>query len=384
MKIKIIFLLCSLLFISKIFAQNHQDVVPQNRSAGPLLYEGEKLVEINKVQTLYKFIPGDVNKPLIIFVPGSAHLARISYGYAGCKEEDFLSYWFHKKGYSFLGVSYPTDNAVYTKIYPFFSIKDWGKQVASLARNMVDENHLSTHIVVLGWSMAGNIEESVQEALSNQHLILDAFIGLSAVQPLNSVLPNPEYGPDKILPNYLLERKSAANLYLKMLAEQNTYNGHEIIPVKIYLNDVVGNYPVALHADGYRLNKNTFEFNQQKTFEDTGVFDYAHTPWIGLINDDATDLVKIALIDPSGWSFLRNEMLFHQYVSYMSIEKNPNKYAVVKRMLGQIPQHFSDTVHGNHFFFVGKKGARETAQKVEILMQRIEMTKQNLIKLGLD
>jgi len=203
MRIKIVFLFCSLLFVHNVFSFNK-------------LYEGEKLVDINKIQTLYKFISGDANKPLIIFVPGAAHLARISYGCPTCKENDFLSYWLHKKGYSFLGVSYPTDNEVYTKIYPSFNIKDWGKQVATLARSLIDQNHLPTHAVVLGWSMSGNMEESIQESFSNEHLILDAFIGLSAVHPLHSILPNPEFGPDKILPNYLLERKSLAELFLKL------------------------------------------------------------------------------------------------------------------------------------------------------------------------
>src|SRR5438552_174792 len=96
------------------------------------LYNDEQLIEVNNFQTLFKFIKGDENKPLVIFIPGAAHLARISYGFPGGNDDDFLCYWLHKKGYSFLGISYPIDNPCYTKIYPSFNIRDWGNQIATL------------------------------------------------------------------------------------------------------------------------------------------------------------------------------------------------------------------------------------------------------------
>lgn len=358
------------------------------------LYDGEQIVEINKVQTLYKFINADAVtetsahaavKPLIIFIPGAAHLARISYGFPEGKEDDFLSYWLYKKGYPFLAVSYPTDNPVYTKSYPEFNIKEWGDQVATLAKQIITQNHLSKHVVVLGWSMGGNIEESIQESFEKQHVTLDSFIGLSAVSPLSYVGQKIKNNSEqKILPNKLLDESNYFGFFIQLLDEQNQYNNHEIIPAKIYTEQFLGNIPVALQGQGYYLEKNKFEFNLQKYLDDSGAMKFEHTPWIGLINDDALSLPKLTLIDPASWDFLRSEMLYHQYISYMNIDSDPSKFAVVKRILSQIPQHFSETVHGNHFFFVGKKGARDTAQKIEIIMQHINTTKQNLIKLGLD
>ncbi len=55
---------------------------------------------------------------------------------------------------------------------------------------------------------------------------------------------------------------------------------------------------------------------------------------------------------------------------------NSDEYATSKQLLTEIPQYLSETVHGNHFFFVGKKGARETVQKIELIMQHINTTKQ--------
>lgn len=348
-------------------------------SAQSNLYEGEQLIEVNKIQTLFKFIKGDENKPLVIFVPGAAHLARISYGFPGGNEDDFLSYWLHKKGYSFLGVSYPTDNPVYTKIYPSFNIQDWGNQVATLAKKMIDQNHLPNHVVVLGWSMGGNAEASIGEAFGKQHIKIDSFIGLSAVTPI-SYLGQKIIGlkGNDMLPNQLLDERPFFNLFANLIEEQNKYNDHEIIPKKIYLNEFIGNIPVALTGQGYHFTKNKFKFSTQYYLDDSGAFDFKNTPWISLLADDAFDTPKINLIDTSAWNYLRSEMLYAQYIAPMNVNANAEKYNATKLMLTQIPQYLSETVHGTHFFFVGKKGARETAEKIELMLQHVNEMKQKL------
>lgn len=352
---------------------------PQSVLAQAKLYEGEQLSEVNKIQTLFKFIAGDQEKPLIIFIPGAAHLARISYGFPGGKEDDFLSYWLHKKGYPFLGVSYPTDNASYTKIYPSFNIRDWGNQVATLAKSLIDKNHLSNHAVVLAWSMGGNVEESIGEAFEKLHINVDSFIGLSAVTPISYLGQTIKgFKGNEMLPNQLLDERSFFPIFSQLVEEQSKYNGHEIIPKNVYLNEFLGDIPVALESQGYHFEKNKFEFNMQYSLDASGVFHFQYTPWIGLISDDSTEIPKITLIDPSAWNYIRSEMLYAKYISHINMNSNPDNYAAIKQTLTEIPQYFSETVHGNHFFFLGKKGAFETAQKIELIMQRINDTKQKL------
>jgi hypothetical protein len=362
----VLFFVVNILFLQCATAQNN-------------LFEGEQLVEVNKVQTLFKFIKGDKDKPLVIFVPGAAHLARISYGFPGGKKDDFLSYWLNKRGYSFLGVSYPIDNPVYTKIYPSFNIRDWGNQVATLTKKIIDENNLSNHVVVLGWSMGGNIEESIGEAFEKTHINVDSFIGLSAVTPISYIGQKIKglKGND-MLPNQLLDERSFFGVFANLIEEQSKYNGHEIIPKKVYLNEFLGNIPVALSGQGYHLTDNKFEFNIQYSIDDSGVFHFNHTPWIGLINDDSSEIPKITLIDPSAWNYIRSEMLYAQYIARINLNAKPGKYAAMQQILNQTPQYLSETVHGNHFFFVGQKGASETAQKIELIMQRIDAMKQKI------
>jgi hypothetical protein len=121
---------------------------------------------------------------------------------------------------------------------------------------------------------------------------------------------------------------------------------------------------------------NKFEFNAQKSFDDSGVYRFESTPWISLISDDSPSIPRLTLIDPSAWNFIRSEMLYAQYISKIDMHKNLNTYSITKIILNQVPQYLSETVHGNHFFFVGKKGARETAEKIELMLQHVNEMKQ--------
>ena len=107
------------------------------------LYPNEEVKQFAGAETLTYFLKGAPQKPLIIFVPGDSHLARIAYGYPQGNEKDFLAFWINKKGYSFLGLSYPLANPVYQNKYPEFNIHNWGEQIIQTAEYFIKKNHLS-------------------------------------------------------------------------------------------------------------------------------------------------------------------------------------------------------------------------------------------------
>ncbi len=345
------------------------------------LYKNEKLASLNGFQSLIEFSKGDPSKPLIIFIPGNAHLARIGYGYTGGNPKDFLAYWLNKKGYSFLGVSYPTDNSVYNKVYPEFNIDDWGKLVIAAAKEIINKERLSNNIIIVGWSMAGSVVQTANLAAQKNGLHLQLFIGLSAVPPIPYIMKNSPLIMNKMLENHLADRTSLYPWFYKWIEEQNQYNGHTIIPREIYLSQFLGSIPIALGAEGYHYENQKFIFNIDKTIQESGVFDFEKMPLIAQIHDDSPVTMKISTIDPYSWYFLLTQMLYQNYLIHINnATLDVVSYEKLNNFFNKIPAQLTMTVHGNHMFFVGQKGAKETAIKIDDLIHTANMIQKELNK----
>lgn len=343
------------------------------------LDQHEKLIDLNGFQSLIQFTKGNPKKPLIIFVPGNAHLARIGYGYFGGNPKDFLAYWLNKKGYSFLGVSYPTDNSVYSKVYPGFNIDDWGKLIIAAAKKVITKEGLSKNIIIVGWSMAGSIVQTANSAAQQNGLHLELFIGLSAVPPIPYIMKSSSLVMNKILPNHLADRISLYPYFYKWIEEQEISNGHTIIPKDIYLSQFLGNIPIAIGAEGYHYLNGKFIYNEDETIKESGIFNFSKIPWITQIHDDSLATMKISTIDPYSWYFLLTQMLYQNY--FKNVDSNSLGTVSSKKLyvfINNIPQKLTMTVHGNHMFFVGQKGAKETADKINLLINSANAVQKQL------
>jgi pimeloyl-ACP methyl ester carboxylesterase len=345
------------------------------------LYPGEEIMNAAGYPALVKFIKGKPDMPLVVFVPGDSHLARISYGYPGGNPKDFLSYWLQQEGYSFLAMSYPLENPVYSGTYPDFSIQTWGKQVAEIAKQFITKNNLSNHLILVAWSMGGSIAQSFNAAAQKNGLQVDFFVGLSAVPPIPYIMQSGAYGANKMLPNGLADRKPIYALFTNLLQDQNKYNQHIIIPKEIYQTQFLGNIPVDLVAAGNRYENDKFINDMPGTLEDGGTFKFSDYPWITLIRDDSPTAAKIVLADPASWNFIRAEMVYHNYLANKNLTKLSDKqWHQVMSTMDKLAQNLTLTVHGNHFFFVGEIGAKETAHDISILAARVKQVKQSLGK----
>lgn len=343
------------------------------------LYPGEQVLTVNHTQTLIKFVKGDSNKPLVIFVPGDSHLARIAYGAPENTQKDFLAYWLHQRGYSFLGASYPLDNPVYTQLYPAFSIQDWGKLIAATAAKIINEQHLNKHIIVVGWSMGGSVEAVVNVEAKKLGLTLDVFIALSAVPPLPVVMQSGYYDTNQLLPNNMVDRHRLFPVLVKLLQDQNQFSHHTIISPNQYLKEFLGNIPAALSAEGYYYQQNNIKKDDNFTLKDSAVYHFNDTPWIAVIRDDAPTTAKISLIDPASWNFLRAEMINANYLRQQDLSALPDaKWRELSTLINELPNTLTATVHGNHFFFLGEQGARETADKIAEMAAKVEQLKQTI------
>src|SRR3979411_840362 len=56
------------------------------------------------------------NAPLVVFLPGAAHVGRVAYGHNGARPEDFLDFWLAQVGYGLLALSYPGHTSAALKL----------------------------------------------------------------------------------------------------------------------------------------------------------------------------------------------------------------------------------------------------------------------------
>ena len=338
------------------------------------LYPGEKMLSTDGIESLTYFKRGEADKPLIVFVPGGFHLARVAYGYPGGKESDFLSHWVGELGYSFLGVSYPTGNKVYSKVYPAFSIRDWGKQVAAVARHYIEEEGLSKDMIVLGWSAGGQIAQSVYEAARAEALNMELFVSLASTPPMPLLRVAP--GAISKAPNGLSAAPRLYELFRKYVVQQNELNGHTIIPWPTFEAEILGDIPVALNAImmASRYENGEFVEDLEWSIQDTGALKFTDFPLVVTISGNKVLDGTHALTDRGNWGIYQIQHLYRNVVLPALQESEniePREWQeLMDQMTNATSGILSSRVIGNHFFWYGEAGARETAYQVAVLHDR--------------
>jgi hypothetical protein len=366
------------------------------------LYDGEKLGIIADYPVLTKFIPGDgdISKPLIVFLPGLAHNARIAYGgHDGSCKEDFLAHWFHRHGYPFLGISYPldTDPEIMPPTGSEFSLRDWGRQAAATMRMIVDEQELSPKLVILAWSMAGKALAPVMTEATARELTVSLYVSLAATPALWGLrqhlrpchIPLTRAGYWNNVPLH--------HRFTSQLLEQNRVNnGHIAIDEEIFKREYFGSTPIAPGGWGYRYKKQEKKLVEDKwaLLEDGRIDEYERLPPLAALYPTSPLDWRHSLTDRANWGYL----IVQKYVAMAqkvkeSREPRTEDSAVGRRNSAQrdrtlldrlrasiygIPDRMITGVEGNHYFFVGALGARTTAEKV---IQFIEDIKQVHVEL---
>ncbi|MEM8569356.1 MAG: alpha/beta hydrolase [Pseudomonadota bacterium] len=340
------------------------------------LYPGEEMLLTNEIETLNHFQAGDPEKPLVIFVPGGFHLARVAYGPPESEERDFLAYWFAQQGYSFLATSYPTGNAVYSKAYPAFSIRDWGHQVAAVAKHYIDAHELSGEVIVLGWSAGGQIAQSVYEATQAAGLDMSLYVSIASTPPIPLLLAAP--GQISQAASGLSTAPQFYELFEKYVTAQNELNGHTIIPWPQFEADVLGDIPVALNAImiGSRYQDGKFVEDLDWSIADTGGLKVTDFPLAVTISGNKVLDNDHALTDRGNWGLYQVQHLYRNIV-LPALSKSediaPEDWQdLMDEMDRATSGYLNARVAGNHFFWYGEVGARETVAQVERLRLRAE------------
>ncbi|AWF82516.1 hypothetical protein BTJ40_17800 [Microbulbifer sp. A4B17] len=339
---------------------------------GTSLYDGEVLETVNGFPVLYRYIQSSGSKPLMVFIPGAAHLARIFYGYPGGRPDDFISHWVTRAGFPFLAISYPVANAVFSSTHPEFTIQDWGNQAADVIAKILSENHLPSSVIVCGWSMGGKIAGALARAAKTAGFSIECLVAMAADPPLPGFLPIANVKAIEMTADGMASRSGIYPTFFAALNEQSTFNQHTIIPEDRYRSEFLGAIPVALIGTGLMYDGRGFKEDLSRALKTANTFGFLDYPIPVVIQSDSMGDLENVLCNIDDWAFIRNRVLVNKLLGSVSPEQIPrDKWELVQLLTRSSSDYFSQIVSGNHFFFVGSIGARTTVDRIEKLRARV-------------
>ncbi len=331
---------------------------------------------------MVKFVKGDPDKPLVVFIPGAHHSARIAYGHETSQKQDFLEFWFHEQGYNFLAISYPieTKSGLMDRACPEFNIQAWGVQAAEITQQTIKNNALNGRVILLGWSMAGKVAQPFSARSKEVGLDLDFYVSLAATPPLIGLVPmNTKIA---MAPSGMADRSKDVPKWYSQIKSNESLNGNrEIIPWSIFEKEYTGNIPVQLEGYGLRYKKEEKEFvtDHWGAMQDAKPYDYENFPLVTMIMPTKAIDARHAMTDTSAWAVFITNKITQSYCKGFDLDKlSESKFRVLTDLTRNAPQRFSSEVVGNHFFFVGESGARDTVVQVLKLEQRVHTLKEEI------
>ncbi|KAF9886673.1 hypothetical protein FE257_011187 [Aspergillus nanangensis] len=369
----------------------------------PSLYPGETLVTIAGHPTIYHYSsssnPPSPNKPLLVLIPGSLHLARIFYGgHPTSSPTNFLTHHLNQQGYDVLSLSYPLETKpplMPTAASNTFRIPDWGHQAALTTQKVLQEttSHPTTTtttrpIVLIAWSMAGRMV--VPFTVSARALGLDVrlCIGFAATPGFSAIRP--------VAPGIVCSGEGFFTVparvedfcaQIREMEEGNgcgegeggSSNGGEIIPREVYLRDYVGGTPINLI--GLRLKYDSaisgFVRDEVAHEDETRVLEMGLFPMISAVYPTGVMDASHAIADRATWGFLltyKLEAMIGEMGGWERFKKKKKKgsketWEKLVRLVHEAPDRLCMSAPGNHFFFVGERAAREVAAQVDGLVE---------------
>ena len=340
------------------------------------LWPGETMMHGGGYPAVTKFIKGHPQKPLFVFIPGAHHNARISYGgHKGYRENDFLAYWLNQKQYNFLAISYPIDTVsdLFGESYAEFSVRDWGRQAAEITKQVVDKYRIQGPVIVLGWSMAGKVAQPFYEESKRLNIKFDFYLSLAATPPIPGIVAKNKMV--KMAESGLADRKNNYSKWYQQIKENDAKNGHIIIPKAIYESEYLGDISINQQAYGLRFHpgQNAFVRDYPADIEDTKGIEYENFPLVAMLIPTSVLDLRHSLTDLSAWGIYNANGLYKDYSRRIANSPNkPLRLHKIRSTIYSAQLELSESVSGNHFFFVGKSGAEETSRSIENLVEKVK------------
>ena len=323
--------------------------------------------ELNKVRGLTYSRKGIDTRPLVVFLPGGAHLARVFYGDPLSSRPDFLDYWLEEKGWGILALSYPSDHPSIGAPVPDLTIAAWAGWVAAVTADTLRETP-ARPVAVAMWSMAGRSVAAVNTALAARGVDTVCFLSLAASPPLPG-LNFVEPGGDLLTPEGLWEGGVYVDGFVPSLVRQDQLNGHEIIDEGRYLEHYRCKTPVMLRGTPQRFSTEGSYWNHEEAHHDTRVSSFSDFPLTATISPTDPSDGKHVLCDRANWNFFNLQRINTQL---HAIDLDAARWASLRTLTEAIPARLSRNVTGGHLFFLGASGAEATVAHIIELFAEVD------------
>lgn len=324
------------------------------------LQPGEALVISGKLEVLTYFRLPDPFKPLVIFLPGAGHLARVAYGHPGSRRHDFLDYWLSETGWGLLAVSYPCGHSIVRAADPALSIADWAQIVSRLVADKAQDPR--GPLVVVGWSMAGRSAAQLAEALRGLGIELACFIPLAAspaLPGLSSISVAQELSsPDGMWDTHGSPAGACSRheVWLADLRAIEASEGRTVIDPGAYRIYYTSRTPPGLMAEPGLCGTGPIPLPSWENY-----------PLIAAISPSGSSDVRHALADQATWGFINAQALMRRHVLPMIAagkSMSEPSWARLLALFEELPGRLHRHVPGNHFCFIGTSGARATTKAI--------------------
>lgn len=296
-------------------------------------------------------------RPLVVFLSGAGHTARVAYGHPGCDRTDFLDYWLEREDISLLALSYAAsgDNSVEARAD--LTLEDWSDAVAEAIASI---DFSPSEIILAAWSMGGRAGGLVTKAARNRGITIRGFISLASNPPLpglSSVEPDSEVFLENGLwdPHSTVVKGTTRHVgWLGELVGIWLAQGREVISADAYRRHYQVPTPIGLQgdvrftcADPSIQNLGVGEFPLSGAIVPEGLLDYRHS-----------------LLDAATWGFVNAQVIFRHWVEPVMSGTVPlclTEMNALRDLISDHSRRLLRYVPGGHMFFLGAFGAHATA-----------------------
>ncbi len=345
----------------------------------PQLYPGERSLVAADVPLVVHERRGMPGQPLVVFLPGAIHTARVAYGHPGSSPDDFLAHWFEREGWSFAAVSYPVEveQPVFEAVDANLGLAAYNRALATYISSLVDEWSLRSDVVVLGWSAAGNSAPGLCDALRLVGCELSLFVSLAATPPIpNLVAGSLEMTaqffsePEVLTPAGLLAHASLRSFEPELVATAARY-GRDVLSREVYFGQYVANMPLNLFPglDAQLIDGEIVVGHEGPLRESTGA-EWSRYPMVAALAPTWRTDGRHAVTDAANWAMVVTNMLYARYVAGRDLDSlDDATWSRVTEVIAGAPDRLHRVIEGGHLFFLGRDGAQATVAATTTLVE---------------